>query len=589
MRLVIPVALIAAACATSSEDPAEPTTRVLDSATDTAIVGDTATETAWVPDGAPSLERVLTDKTQVAAAPTTPPQCYGRTFDSDGVAHNTCFTCHQASRSPNYLGAPELQVAYDFPEPVRVNPWTNPFVDRTAAIAAVPDAEIVAWARHDNYFQPDGTIRLAQALRHPPAGWDSDGDGEWSGYIPDNWLNPDAQGFDRRPDGTPTGWRAYAWAPFSGAFWPTNGSATDAFIRLPELYRTSTVDGLFEATTYAVNLAIVEAVIKREDVAIEPVDEISLGVDLDKDGTLGWAERVAYDWAPKEGRHMSWAGAARVAQEVGEVQPPTAGLFPQGTQLFHTLRYFDVVDGDVKMGQRMKEVRFLEKRSHQTYGQLREAAVRGESEARAWPDRVEPVHGDAEWGVSVGAGWRAGAFIEDEAGYLRPQTFEELGACAGCHGGVGGTEDRVFSFSRKLSSDTATARGWYHWGTHGMAGVGDPRRADGSGDYETYLREARAGDPYRANTEVMARFFDEDGQLDEAAVAALKDDARPLLLPSAERALLLDKVYREIVKEQSFIRGRDPVHGLSEDQLWREVDEGQPTKVERVVKASWQP
>ncbi|NJK31851.1 MAG: hypothetical protein HC927_05215 [Deltaproteobacteria bacterium] len=46
--------------------------------------------------------------------------------------------------------------------------------------------------------------------------------------------------------------------------------------------------------------------------------------------------------------------------------------------------------------------------------------------------------------------------------------------------------------------------------------------------------------------------------MDEAALAAAAD-LYALLMPSPERALLLDKAYLVIVREQSFALGRDPV------------------------------
>jgi hypothetical protein len=76
----------------------------------------------------------------------------------------------------------------------------------------------------------------------------------------------------------------------------------------------------------------------------------------------------------------------------------------------------------------------------------------------------------------------------------------------------------------------------------------------------TYLRRVGGGDEFRANDEMLARFFPA-GRLDEAAVrraAAGGDrDLAWLLAPSRARALALAKVYREIVREQSFERGRD--------------------------------
>ena len=77
-------------------------------------------------------------------------------------------------------------------------------------------------------FMPaDGALDLAQRLERVPPEWDVNGDGIWSGYRPDVWFAFDGQGFDRDPSGRRTGWRAYAYKPLPGAFWPTNGSADD--------------------------------------------------------------------------------------------------------------------------------------------------------------------------------------------------------------------------------------------------------------------------------------------------------------------------------------------------------------------------
>jgi hypothetical protein len=64
------------------------------------------------------------------------------------------------------------------------------------------------------------------------------------------------------------------------------------------------------------------------------------------------------------------------------------------------------------------------------------------------------------------------------------------------------------------------------------------------------------GSEFRNNDEIRARFFKADGSLDEAKVTAARD-VHELIMPSRERALLLNKAYRVIVSEQSFLLGRD--------------------------------
>ena len=47
----------------------------------------------------------------------------------------------------------------------------------------------------------------------------------------------DGQGFARDR----SGWRALRYKPFSGTFWPTNGSSDDVFVRLdPDFRRAAT-------------------------------------------------------------------------------------------------------------------------------------------------------------------------------------------------------------------------------------------------------------------------------------------------------------------------------------------------------------
>jgi hypothetical protein len=327
-----------------------------------------------------------------------------------------------------------------------------------------------------------------------------------------------------------------------------------------------------------VNLAIAEALIRRADVTIDPVDETRLGVDLDKDGTLSTADRIRYDWAPLEGRTMSWVGAARGARLA-------AGLFPLGTEFLHSVRYIDVASGAVAMAPRMKEVRYGRKTRWQTYADLEEGGLAEAKERDAFPDRISLFDGSLETGISNGMGWRYQAFIEDARGDLRPQSFEETVFCIGCHGGVGVNDDASFAFARKLPSETAHARGWYHWTQKSIAGVPDPLRADGRPELLTYLETNGAGDEFRSNAEIIARFFDAEGQVTAEAAAELERDISVLLFPSEERARQLNAAYREIVREQSFVRGRDAVLGPAAN-VHREVEQNQPTGIEVPLRAA---
>jgi hypothetical protein len=290
-------------------------------------------------------------------------------------------------------------------------------------------------------------------------------------------------------------------------------------------------------------------------VAIPAANESALGVDLDGDGRLRTARRVKYEWVHGKGTPMQWVGAARTLQREGKVHL-AAGLFPEGTELAHAVYYLDVVDGRPALAPRMKELRYMEKRAWLGYGAHEMAAANELVEAQKKPDGSRLVEGNAEVGIGNRLGWRMQAFIEDAQGSLRPQTREEHGYCLGCHSGVGATDDSVFSFGRKLPHSEHQA-GWFHWSQRDLRGLREPRRADGEGEYAHYLRQAGAGDEFRANREVIERFLTGDGSLRADAAAALREDISTLLLPSASRALQLDKAYREIVREQGFIRGRD--------------------------------
>ncbi|WP_199178675.1 hypothetical protein [Acidimangrovimonas sediminis] len=506
-----------------------------------------------------------------------PPQCYTKTEDASGGVHNPCATCHVRSRAPNYINDPAQQMEWSFAAPARVNRWTNLFVDRRAAVAAVKPDDILAYVRTDNYRAEDGTNLLALALAHPPAGWDAEGDGKWSGYTPDVAFRFDDAGFDIGGDGRMTGWRAFSYTPLPGTFWPANGSADDVLIRLPAAYRQR-VDGTPDRAVYVTNLAITEALIKRHDIAIPPTDEAAMGVDLDRDGVMGRATKVVFAFAPLDGITMRYAGRAGALQAAGKA-PLAAGLYPLGTEFVHTVRYLDLgAAGDVTMAPRMKELRYMRKIAWQSYFDLEDAVLKEAKEKHDFPDRIRLYDGSAEHGIASGSGWRLQGFIEDAQGALRPQTLEETVFCMGCHGGVGVNDDSTFSFARKLGAE-APQRGWRHWTQGaGLRGVPDLRRADGTGDYAHYLRTNRAGDEFRGNMELIRAWLTAKGVLTPEKASAFRNDISALIYPSPERALALDAAYRMIVRDQSFAQGRDATIA-PQLNVWRKVGEDQPTGI----------
>jgi len=507
-----------------------------------------------------------------------PPQCFTKTrAEGDGDAKNPCYACHTRSEPPNYANDQDLQLTLSLPPPAKQNPWTNLFDPPLLHVARPSQQEILAYVRSTNYFDEQGNILLAKALGALPAEWDTNGNGKWDGFTPDMWLRFDDRGFDHRPDGSLSGWRAFAYYPFHGTFFPTNGSTDDVAIRLDDALQKDK-DGRLDGATYELNLAIVEALIRRTDVVIDPVDETALGVDLDLNGRLGWATKVAFDAAAdRSGRtRMHYVGLAR-EREKTSFFPIAPGLFPIGTEFFHTVRYLDVgPDGAVTMSARMKEVRYAKKVRWASYEIARANAAREAQEQADSSDGTHTVHWDGERGVFTRT-WLFQGFIENRDGSLRPQTFEEMAFCEGCHAGIGATTDETFSFARKIDG-AGLSRGWFHWSQHDFRGIAEPKRADGEYAYTFYLRQAGAGDELRENTEVTERFFDDRHELRPAETAHLHRDIAYLLLPSPERALELDRAYRAIVLAQSFDKGRDAILARARN-VYSDVPLGQSTGV----------
>jgi hypothetical protein len=511
-----------------------------------------------------------------------PAQCYAKTRDADGkTAHNGCFVCHQDSQEPNYVDDGDVQRELSLPRFAVENRWGN--VLAPPQPATLPDAELLARVRTSNYFDAGGGLLLARALLRPPAAWDANHDGAWNGFVPDAWFHFDVEGFDTDANGKPSGWRAYASLPTPGMFMPTNGSAGDALIRLPPEYQKDS-SGRENRAIYRINLAIVEAFIRRQNVPIEKTDEQSLGSDLDGDGTLGTATRVAFVWPPKQGRPFHYVGKAAEldAQQDGW---PVAGLFPRGTEFLHSVRYLDVVDGRVGMAARMKELRYMRKLRWLDYGQLGQAAQAEAREKHKSPDKLKQIFANAERGVTTGVGWIMQGFIEDARGDLRPQNVEETTACIGCHGGVGVTTDATFTFARKLPAG-AFQDGWYHPSQHGLEGTAEPKRADGMGEYAHYLSQVGGADDFRANAEARSKFFRADGNLDPVMAARLARDVSLLLIPSPSRALSLDRAYLGLVSAQRFEAGRDIAVGTT-PQVEASVIQDGATGVTTPVLPAW--
>nr|ADN68496.1 hypothetical protein [Sorangium cellulosum] len=465
-----------------------------------------------------------------------PPACYATTA---GGA-NGCWTCHTTGIGPNTLADHELQRAYSFSDAARRNPWANLLEDLSAAAARTSDAEILEYIREDNY----GPLRRALAARP-----------DYPGYVPDLDLEAglDEEGFAR--DGS--GFRAVRYKPFPGGFWPTNGSAGDVFLRLPAAFRED-ASGAPSREVYKLNLALLEAAIASPSPLprggeagpaeasagreVEPVSEVLAGVDLDGDGAI----EPAVTRIRRLPAHYA-GGAAGVAVR--------SWIYPRGTELVHTVRYLDP-DRPALLAARLKELRYARKVDEPDDWAISRAYER---EADEKEEGRPPFYaGSPEVGLRNAFGWQLQAFIEDEQGRLRLQTAEEHRACMGCHSAVGVTVDHTFSLARKVPG----AAGWRHQDLRGMPDV--PQAGHAEPEVLTYLRRARGADDYRGNAEMLARFFP-GGVLDEAEVrrgAPGGDrDLAYLVAPSRERALLLDKAYRVLVRAQRFEAGRDAAIG----------------------------
>lgn len=124
----------------------------------------------------------------------------------------------------------------------------------------------------------------------------------------------------------------------------------------------------------------------------------------------------------------------------------------------------------------------------------------------------------------------------------------------GCHGHLGVTIDQTFSIARKVP-------GTEGWRVQDLRGLKDrPQVGHSAPELVTYFQRVRGGDEMRSSEELLARFFPggmlAEQELRRAAVGGDQDLAWALF-PTRARALALDKAYLAIVREQSFVRGRD--------------------------------
>lgn len=491
-----------------------------------------------------TLARTSLGKPPYNAEAATPTPCYAKT---DGKA-NSCASCHTRSAAPNFADDWELQQNYSFTDYGKTNRWKNQFRERAAIVAKLSDEAVLAYVRRDNYAPLHAWL-----AQHPDA----------PGWHPDIDF---ARGFDdagfARDD---SGWRAIRYKPFVGSFWASNGATDDVFVRLPAAFRTT-------RALYQTNLAILEAAITANpDVPlaklvreIEPIDETAGGIDLDGDGKLAVATRIV-------GLPKTYAGQAATV-------PVTRSLYPQGVELLHTVRYLDPQAPGFR-ALRMKELRYSTKTKFLAEREIAQAYADAEL-----PD-APPLAGDALVGVTTPHGWQLQAFIEDANGWLRRQTEEEHQFCTGCHGGVGITADQTFALARKVPG----LAGWRPQDPTGIADVPQANRT--TGEYADYLRRTGFGDAFGVNAEIAERYL-RDGSVDPANPTKV-DDLAHFVLPSADRAVALDRAYLANVIEQSYVWGREaitaPMPGVHAEIRTRSTGLGEAERVDRDVRIqlSW--
>ena len=545
-------------------------------------------------------------------------QCYTKTNHKkdENILSNPCYSCHSKNEEPNFASYDsDLQEAYDFPEVALNNPWINLFKDRTKEVSNISDNEIIKYIREDNYKNKNNQLILSQKLKNISKEWDANNNGKWDGYIPDCFYNFDKEGFDRKPNGEITGWRAFAYYPFLGTFWPTNGSTDDVLIRLPEIFWKDK-NGNFDLEVYKINLSIVESLLKQKTISTEKIDERKYAIDLNKDGKIDITNTIVYKWTIPDydissntlrNFSMSYVGLAKNALLKNKLHM-APGLYPTGTEFLHSVRYLDInKDSSIIMSSRMKELRYAKKKYWASYSELQQIGNEEIKDKSDFPDRVEQYTGNIEIGLNNKRGWYYQGFIEDEKGNLRPQSQEETLFCIGCHSNTGTIADSTFVFQRKFENDPY-ANGWYHWSQKGLKNVPDKKLANGETEYARYLRLNNAGDEFRANKEVMNKFFhkdwenkkdkiekdlisqlenpnivpNQDWKLKKEAINKLKKDITYLIIPSKKRALELNKAYKVIVDEQSFIYGRD-AHIKPVTNVHKEITQGQSTNLQKVI------
>lgn len=466
-----------------------------------------------------------------------PPQCYTKTESQ----HNPCYVCHQTyptnAKRPNFMFDGHLQGVYAFSDLGTKNHWKNLFKDRTERVAEISDEFIQSYTLDDNY------ARLIKRLRQS----------EWQGEITEikNLAFPDKAFAENGIAKDGSHWVAFNYKPFPSTFWPTNGSTGDVMVRLPAKFRE--LGGEYNEAIYFANLTLLEMAVKDKSSLSSPVmSERVIGTDLNNNQQLDGAITTI-------ARQSHYVGDAKDVQLA-------AFLYPQGTEILHTVRYIGINDdGSIYNAPRLKELRYMKKHVFREPNNLKAAYYQEQKEKDSENLPKTNYHGDE--GIANNFGWTINAYIEDEAGELRQQNRQELAFCNGCHKSIGSTIDQTFSFPRKLDGAAG-------WGYINLKKLHDaPNIGETAGEYLTYLARVGGGDEFRQNTEMLEKWFLPNGEVNKNKVNSIKS-LYEFLMPSAPRANMLNKTYLTIVQEQSYLYGRDATW-LPSNNVHTEVDESQ--------------
>ncbi|MDQ7042416.1 MAG: hypothetical protein Q9M34_02690, partial [Sulfurimonas sp.] len=259
----------------------------------------------------------------------------------------------------------------------------------------------------------------------------------------------------------------------------------------------------------------------------------------------------------------------------------------------HSVRYIDwsPSDKNIRISKRMKELRYAKKQTWKTYSEIKRIASTEFKEALSIGSNksiLATFRGNYEDGLNNDIGWVYQGFIEDKKGYLRPQTHEETINCMGCHSHLGATTDSTFAFARKFEGVDKNKNNfaWNHWTQKGLVGVKEAqviyKNIGSKYEYSFYLNNNHSGNEFRSNNEIKEKFFGINGILKETMIEKLHNDISLLLFPSYNRAMQLNKAYKVIVEEQSFIYGRDasiePI-----DNVFLEIQENQVTNITKAI------